>query len=642
MSTLAPLPMPGLVWGRYPQRTETRAPAAPQRAGRIDIAAARLRQAAWAALDDAGHAVALHALRARLAHAGWAGELQADALGCAAAACHATLGRNPFDTQLQAASVLLGDQFAEMQTGEGKTCVAALTAAVAALAGVPVHVLTANDYLAARDAELARPLFARLGLRVGTVVGGSTPGQRRAAYACDITYATAREVAFDYLRDSLAAVQPGDELRQRARDIAAAPAAAPLLRGLCMAVLDEADSLLIDEASVPLVLAETADDAAQRAACFQALGVARQLEPGRDFTLADGHAIAWLAAGTERADALCAKLGGAWLNRRHRHDLLTSALVALHALHRDRHYLVRDGRIELLDAQTGRVGAGRVWSNGLQTLVELKEGCKPGPTTATRAQITFQRFFARYLRLCGMSGTLAECRRELRAVCGRRVALVAPRQPSRRVLGEERLYADAASRRRAAVARIAELHRAGRPVLVGTDTVAESEALSAMLAAAGIPHQVLNARHDAAEAAIVTRAGEHGAVTVATQMAGRGTDITLGDGVAALGGLHVLCCLDSLNPRLARQLVGRCARQGDPGSAETWRTLPAGAGLSRTLLRGRHGDEAGRIQLPAVLLRHRAAWLGRQEERRAARQRRRLLEQDREWQSRLNFQTSSR
>ncbi len=656
MSALAPLPIPGVVCGRYPQRTDTSAPSAPRPAKPIDLAAVRSRQSAWAALHAAEHEAALHSLRAHLAHSGWNGEWQADALGCAAAACAATLGRNPFDTQLEAASVLLADQFAEMQTGEGKTCVAALTAAVAALAGVPVHVLTSNDYLAARDAELAQPLFARLGLRVGTVVGRSTPDERRAAYACDITYATAREVAFDYLRDSLAAVAPGDELRQRARAIVAspvdtpahvpaeAPRAAPLLRGLCMAVLDEADSLLIDEASVPLILAESADDAAQRAACFQALAVARQLAPGRDFLLGKGQAIAWQSAGTERAVALCERLGGAWHNRRHHHDLVTAALVALHALQRDCHYLVRGGRIELLDAQTGRVGAGRVWSNGLQTLVELKEGCQPGPTTTTRAQITFQRFFARYIRLCGMSGTLAECRRELRAVCGRRVVVVAPRRPSQRVFGDERLYADAASRRHAAVDRIAELHRAGRPVLVGTDTVSESEALSALLTAAGLAHQVLNARHDAAEAEIIARAGALGAITVATQMAGRGTDIALGDGVAALGGLHVLCCIDSLNPRLARQLVGRCARQGDPGSAETWRALgpaegPAGSSARR---RGRQGEEAGRIHLPAMLLRQRAAWLGRAEERRAARRRRRLLEQDLEWPSRLNFQTSPR
>jgi preprotein translocase subunit SecA len=278
----------------------------------------------------------------------------------------------------------------------------------------------------------------------------------------------------------------------------------------------------------------------------------------------------------------------------------------------------------------------------LQTLVELKEGCRPGPATTTRAQITFQRFFARYVRLCGMSGTLAECRRELARVGGRRVLVVPPRLPSCRRRGPDQLYADAASRRRAIVRRVAELQASGRPVLVGTDTVAESEALAALLAEAGIAHRVLNARHDDAEAHIVARAGERSAVTVATQMAGRGTDIELGPGVAALGGLHVLCCQDGLNPRLERQLIGRCARQGDPGSAETWRhaNAPRLAGrISSVWLRGRRTDERGRLDVPAGLLKRWAAWLGGIDERRAARQRARLLEQDREWQSRLNFST---
>jgi preprotein translocase subunit SecA len=277
----------------------------------------------------------------------------------------------------------------------------------------------------------------------------------------------------------------------------------------------------------------------------------------------------------------------------------------------------------------------------LQTLVELKEGCRPSPATATRAQISFQRFFARYVRLCGMSGTLAECRRELVRVCGRRVVVVAPRLPSCRVHAPQRLYLNAAQRRVAILERVAELHAQGQPVLVGTDTVAESDALAALLSSAGIAHRVLNARHDRDEALIVAQAGQRGAVTVATQMAGRGTDITLGPGVAELGGLHVLCCQDSLNPRLERQLRGRCARQGDPGSAETWRQLGA-PGLAAPLissvwLRCRQPDQSGRVGVPAGLLGLWAAWRGGIDERRAARQRLRLLEQDREWQSRLDF-----
>ena len=609
----------------------------------LPLAEVRRRLAEWLALDDDAARARRDELRAQLARHGWAGALLPEALACVASAGLQTLGRSPYDTQLQAAAVLLGEQFAEMATGEGKTYTAALAAAVAALAGVPVHVMTANDYLVARDAEQLQGFYARLGLTVGTVLGTTSPDARRAAYARDIAYTTAREAAFDYLRDSLSAVAPGDELQQRVLALSGEAAPAPLLRGLCMAVLDEADSLLIDEAGMPLVLAETQDDAQQRAACFQALAIGRQLTLGEHVRRVDGEGglpgIVWTEAGTERVDALCAQLGGAWHNRRHRHNLIASALEALHVLERDRHYLVRDGRIELLDAQTGRVGAGRVWSNGLQTLVELKEGCKPTPATTTRARISYQRFFARYVRLCGMSGTLAECRGELAALYRRRVTLIPLHKASRRDLLPQRMFVDAARRRAALVQRVAALQARGQPVLVGTDSVAESEAIAAQFGAAGVPHRVLNARHDAAEAGIVARAGERGGVTVATQMAGRGTDITLGVGVAELGGLHVLCCQDDPNPRLLRQLIGRCARQGDPGSAEVWWQLqaPALAGVSSWLQRGRQPDQQGCLRWPVGWLRRWMAWTGAREEGHKARQRRRLLEQDREWHSKLNF-----
>ena len=355
------------------------------------------------------------------------------------------------------------------------------------------------------------------------------------------------------------------------------------------------------------------------------------------------HRIEWLAAGTQRLEALCAGLDGAWHNRRHRHDLVGAALEALHLLQRDHHYLVRDGRIELLDAQTGRAAPGRVWSRGLQTLVELKEGCTPSPATTPRAQISYPRFFARYLRLCGMSGTLAECAPELRALYRRPVVVIALRKASMRTRWADRWFMTAAHRHAAVVQRAIALHRQGRPVLIGTDSVADSELLSQRLAAAGVAHRVLNARHDAAEAEIVAQAGQRGAVTVATQMAGRGTDIVLGPGVAGLGGLHVLGCQDGTNSRLQRQLIGRCGRQGDPGSAEVWRHLEApcwsgglGSGLRRI---GRKADELGVSGLPGALLRAWMAWLGKRDERRNARQRRQLLELDRQWQSRLNFST---
>jgi preprotein translocase subunit SecA len=666
--------MPGVVWGEYPQRLEAVAvPSAPLVVQLVDALRRRLRcaldapravlrrrrdaqmlknvraqQAVWASLDPAAHGAGLADLRARLARDGWDGrhlELRAQALGCAAATGQRILGRNPFDTQLLAANVLLDDRLAEMATGEGKTYAAALAAAVAGLAGVPVHVMTANDYLVQRDAQQLEPFFAALGLTLGSVLAASSPDARRGAYACNVTYCTAREVAFDYLRDALAAGSAGCELQQRTRRFTGNGAAAPLLRGLCMALLDEADSLLIDEATMPLVLAQqTAADPQQRAMCFAALAIARQLQPGIDVQLdRDGGRIVWLDAGGLNLERASAGLEGAWRNRQHRHDMVSAALEALHLLERDQHYLVSDGEVALLDAVTGRAAPGRVWSRGLQTLVELKEGCTPSPTTVTRAQISFQSFFGRYLRLCGTSGTLTEARPEIRALYGRGVVPIGLHRPSQRRTWPERLFADSAQLWQATLRRVVALHALGRPVLIGTDSVHDSEAFSARLEAAGVAHQLLNARHDQAESQIVARAGERGCVTVATRMAGRGTDIVLGPGVAELGGLHVICCQDNPSPRLDRQLIGRAARQGDPGSAETFRTLDTAtrreSWTSRLLRVCRKHDDDGAFALPSWLVRHWAARLQAEDEARQRRQRRRLLEQDREWERRLSFTT---
>ena len=669
------LPMPGVVWGEYPQRIEALAPRAASAIGALAesvhgalagiiatlkaplhhtgdaklLQSVRAEQASWSGLDAAQGDERLANLRARLARDGWAGAWRAEALGCVANAGLRTLSRDPFDCQLIAASVLLDDHLAEMATGEGKTYAAALAAAVAGLAGVPVHVMTANDYLVARDAEQLTPFFAALGLTVGAVLGPSDPDARRAAYACHITYCTAREVAFDYLRDGLAAQACGSDLLQRTQRLAGGDAAAPrLLRGLCMALLDEADSLLIDEATMPLVLSQEVADPQQRATCFQSLTLARQLKPDVDVIVnrAAGR-IEWLEPGLQHLERLSAGLHGAWCNRQHRRDMVGAALEALHLLERDQHYIVRDDQVELLDAVTGRAAPGRVWSRGLQTLVELKEGCTPRPATETRAQISFQRFFARYLRLCGMSGTLAEARSEIRTLYRREVVAIPLRRVSQRRILPHRLFTHPAQRWRAVLRRVAALSSQGRPVLIGTDSVADSEALSARLADTGIAHQVLNARHDQAEALIVAQAGARGAVTVATRMAGRGTDIVLGPGVAELGGLHVICCQRNPSRRIDRQLIGRAARQGDPGSAETYSTLcTAGTPVERdslpSMLRAmcrKQDDEGTVLLLPAWLLRGWAARLQARVETQEIRQRRRLLEQDREWERRLSFAT---
>jgi preprotein translocase subunit SecA len=618
-------------------------------------------------------------VRARLAHHGLTPAMACEALALVARHGEQVLSRRPYESQLHAALAMLDGQLAEMATGEGKTYAAALAAAVAALAGTPVHLMTANDYLVQRDADALAPLYTALGLTVGVVTAASTPAQRRAAYRCDITYCTAREVAFDYLRDARAGHVMQSDLQRRAAKLSSPGKAdeGPLLRGLHMALIDEADCLLIDEAAIPLRLSEAApmtqqtDPAAQqRALSFQTLSVARQLVLGRDVLFdATARKVTWTATGQERLALIVEPLGGVWLNRRHCVDLIETALQALHGLQRDRDYLVRDQQLLLLDPVTGRVADGRVWSRGLQALVELKENCTLTAPNQIAAQVSLQRFFGRYLKVAGMSGTLRECGGELLRAYGRAVVPVALRLPSQRLRHADRVFANALQRQRAAVLRVRELHAAGRPVLVGCDSVAATQKMCIALRAAGLSPARLDARHDEHEAATIAAAGQVGALTVTTHMAGRGTDIELGAGVAAIGGLHVLCCQDNPSARLDRQLVGRSARAGDPGSCEIWRSLDAPTWQAHTGWQGwldrwvlawakaqinRHashssGGAAHRYQtrhpetpVPTALTEARwpggmgvwFSWRQTREEARSERRRRQLLEQDLEWHTR--------
>jgi preprotein translocase subunit SecA len=639
-------PVPGVVWGLYPQREATDTPrsalaerlrtrlAGNRRYRRIARAAASAATT-WQALSSEAHASRLTELRARLRRQGLQNHALADALGCAADAARRSLGAQFYATQLFAAAVLLDGRLAEMATGEGKTYAAGAAAAVAALAGIPVHIITANDYLVARDAAALAPWYAVLGLRTGSIVAPLGEAQRRNEYRADIVYCTARELVFDYLRDGLAA--PGRrELVQRASALAS-QAAAPRLRGLCMAILDEADNVLLDEAVTPLVLSTPHANPERRAFLWQALTLARALHEGDEFTLERTSRHAHLTDhGRERLGLLSASLGGPWRMRRRAEEAVAMALAALHLYRRDRDYVLARDQVVIVDAHTGRAAPGRAWSQGLHGLIELKERRPLSADTRTLAQITYQRFFPRYLRLCGMSGTLREARRELRSVYGLSVVEIPLRLPSRRLRLPSRLLDGGPQRWQALVERIRELHASRRPVLLGTGSVADSEALGGALAQAGIAHRVLNAHHDQEEAAIVAQAGRPGAVTIATQMAGRGTDIVLAPGARELGGLHVIDCQEAAPRRLARQLAGRCARQGDPGSCEHWLTLdpaarqkPIGSIFLAVIRYLNRNGAARRVQwlIRAWILAHQWA-----EEQRGAGQRRLVLQQDRAWQ----------
>ena len=490
------------------------------------------------------------------------------ALALAREAAALTLGMRPYDVQIMAAAALLQGRVAEMQTGEGKTLAAALAAAVAAMAGRRVHVITVNDYLAQRDGQLLAPLFARLGLRASFVVHDTTPDARREAYAAAITYVSNKEVAFDYLRDAIRRRAAPTATHQLLARLAGTLAAEELvMRGLDFAIIDEADSVLVDEARTPLIISGEGPADADYARAQEALALVAGLVPNEDYLLdRQERRVDLTKEGQRRVAAQTEALGPEWGSTLARTELVRRALSAEFLFERDVHYLVRDGRVQIIDEYTGRIMADRFWNDGLQQMVEAKEGCAPSRARTSVARITYQRFFARYRHLCGMSGTLAEIAPELRAVYGLEIARIPTHRPSRRAVELPVVVPDASAKWQIIANRALTLAQAGRPVLIGTRSVAASDRASHLLRAAGMEHALLNAAQDAQEAAVVAQAGAPGRVTVATNMAGRGTDIRLGPGVAARGGLAVIVSERHDAARIDRQLAGRCARQGEPGS----------------------------------------------------------------------------
>jgi preprotein translocase subunit SecA len=511
------------------------------------------------------------ALRQSLAREGFTQPIIAHVFALVREAAHRTLGYRHFDVQLLAGRSLLRNVIVEMNTGEGKTLTATLPACTAALAGVPVHIVTVNDYLAARDAEEMGPLYRALGLTVGVIVQGLTPDARRAAYACDVTYCTNKELVFDYLKDRLAVTGCTTRLHLEAKRLAQGRAQTGqlLLRGLHYAIVDEADSVLVDEARTPLIIAGCGNDDYERQVYEQALEVSRQLRAGQDFGVdLRERSIRLTPEGESRAAMFSEPLGGLWKGRRRRLEFVRQALTALHLFHRDKQYVVQNEKVQIVDEYTGRVMPDRSWERGLHQMIEVKETCPLGRRQETLARISYQRFFRRYLRLAGMTGTVREVAGELWEVYRLGVVRVPTNRPMQRRGRGERVYASSAERWRSVVQTISTLHAENRPILVGTRSVAASEQLGVMLDQAGLSYRLLNARHDQAEAEIIAEAGCSGRITVATNMAGRGTDIKLPFDVVKNGGLHVIATERHDARRIDRQLFGRCGRQGDPGTYE--------------------------------------------------------------------------
>jgi preprotein translocase subunit SecA len=507
-------------------------------------------------------------LRSRLKLRGFSDPaLAGESFALAREAASRTIGLRHFDVQLIGGWALLNGMVAEMETGEGKTLTATLAAATASLAGRAVHVITVNDYLAERDAEWMRPVYEALGLSVGCIKSGMDPDSRRDAYNRDVTYCSNKEIAFDYLRDRMVL---GGRPRAIAMRLEAMTGGGTrrqlLLRGLQFAIVDEADSVLVDEARTPLILSADADHSQEEAVHRQALDLAKQLSD-TDYTIGD-EGVDITESGAGKLELLARSLAGIWRGPRRREQLVRQALSALQVFKRDKHYLVREGKVVIIDEYTGRLMPDRSWEQGLHQLIEIKEDCKVTGRRETLARISYQRFFRRYLHLAGMTGTASEVANELWAVYGLRVARIPTHKPVRRVHDPYRIYGKSDAKWRAVVSSIEKHRLAGRPVLVGTRSVEASEHLAALLDGARLRYRLLNARQDRDEAEIVARAGEPGCVTVATNMAGRGTDIKLAPGVAEAGGLHVIATELHDSARIDRQLFGRGGRQGDPGSCE--------------------------------------------------------------------------
>ncbi len=471
---------------------------------------------------------------------------------------HELFGFEATPAQLQAATALGRAAIVELETGQGKTLTGALAAIAQAATGRGVWLCTANDYLAQRDADWMKPLYDARGLRVGVITAEVPQAERRRAYEADVVYGTLREFGFDWLRSRLAERRPG-------RQAAALEGKNPFNNAL---LVDEADSLLIDEAVVPLVLAQTApEDPAEIAALHWAAAESTAYQPGRDFELAAGGRLAVLTP-AGRSRFLTRALPAETVRCSHSELLehLERALLVSARYLRDRDYVVQDGRVRIVDEFTGRTAEGRSWNAGVHQAIEAREGLSLTRRTRSAARITTQEFVSRFRHVSGMTGTAAESAREFRSVYGLRVRPIAPHQPSQRLALPPVVKPTVDSQREAIVEESAKVVGNGRAVLIGARTVEASEQLSDRFRKRGVEHVVLNARAPEREAQIVSQAGQAGRVTIATNMAGRGTDIRLAPGVREAGGLHVLITELNSSPRIDRQLIGRCGRQGDPGS----------------------------------------------------------------------------
>ncbi|WP_166821655.1 preprotein translocase subunit SecA [Thalassoroseus pseudoceratinae] len=494
------------------------------------------------------------------------------AAGLVREAARRRLGMAHFEVQLLGGLAMVDGAIVEMETGEGKTLTATLPLYLHALSGEGVHLATANDYLASRDADIMRPVFELLGMTVGVITAQMPPATRRESYACDITYGTANEFGFDFLKDRLQTLDP---IAKRSRLLDAgehrfgAEFQDPLQRRLHTLILDEADSILIDDARTPLILSAlpTADRAAKAAAFRWAAEFAPQFTETEDFERdPKTKAVRLTSDGRHRVRSVVKPPGLESVSQIDLYEHVERAIRVLLDHHRDRQYVVRDGEVVIVDESTGRFAEGRRWRDGIHQAVEAKEQLNLSFPTRHAAQITIQDLMLQYQHIGGMTGTASVSAGEFQSVYRLPVVQIPTNRPCQRQVLPDVVTRNDDEKWTAIVQEVSEMHERGRPVLIGTRSIAKSEELAKLLRTAGIEPEVLHAKQLDREAEIVSAAGGRGRVTVATNMAGRGTDIQLGPDVAELGGLHVIGTELHDSARIDRQLAGRCARQGDPGS----------------------------------------------------------------------------
>ncbi|HWE03197.1 MAG TPA: hypothetical protein VG326_12375 [Tepidisphaeraceae bacterium] len=482
------------------------------------------------------------------------------------------VGMRPFPVQLMGALAMCEGAIAEMATGEGKTLTAALAASLWGWAGRPVHIITVNDYLVQRDAEEMSPIYEMCGLKAGHVIHETTPQERIDHYRRNVVYATSKELVADFLRDQIALGNLRTSTQTALGLMMSGGAPQKLMvPGLFRAIVDEADSLLIDEAVTPLIISNSPQDEPNATFYRAADELAQKLEYNRDFTIdRTVRSVDLTARGQDRLEELCHG-ENFWKGKRRREELVTQALTGRYCFVRDEQYLVGDdGKVQIIDEFTGRVMADRSWRHGLHQAIEVKEAVKVTADKENLARLSFQRFFRQYPIMGGMTGTAWEAGSELWQIYQRPVVRIPTNRPCIRKQLPLRMFDTADKKYNAVVDEVAKIHATSAPVLIGTRSVLASEEVSKRLTEKGLPHRVLNASQTKGEAEIVAQAGQHNQITVATNMAGRGTDIKLAKGVADIGGLHVISTEPHGSFRVDRQLFGRAARQGDPGSAQLY------------------------------------------------------------------------